>query len=157
MKNLDSDKMMDGPSFAGNLECDSAKWVEIDGTMKYEVKFRFHRGGLRESLATTIKVYSYDELLQAINKEYDNPKYFESLSFEYIGIDSRINQTSYYVIGKRADQDSRVVGMSNGEFNKEKSVSESISDFKKSLKPGLLKFEKHVLNPLGFKLKEKYR
>ena len=138
-------------------DLDSAKWAEIDGTMKYEVKFRFQRGGLRESLATTIKVYSYEELLQAINKESDSLKDIVSLSFEYIGIDSRINQPTYYVVAEQPGKDPRVVGMSNGKFDKEKSVSESISEFKESFKPALLKVEKYVLKPLGLKLKAKYR
>tara|TARA_B100001167_G_C16516405_1_gene188034 strand:- start:307 stop:438 length:132 start_codon:yes stop_codon:yes gene_type:complete len=40
---------------------------------------------------------------------------------------------------------------------KYKSLSDSIDELKESFKPALLNFEKHVLNPLGFQLKEKYR
>lgn len=54
------------------------------------VTFRFHRGGLKESLDTSIEVESVDKLFETIK-----PKGFMNVS--YYGYDSRIKWETYIV------------------------------------------------------------
>jgi len=65
------------------------------------MKFRFHRGGLKESMKTIIEVNSLFELRQALG----NPNY---ITFKHIGMDARINWDTYYVIA-----DDKIIGMSD--------------------------------------------
>ncbi len=80
-------------------------------------KFRFHTGGLKESLETQTTTTSYEHLLQIVNDKYTLQNKvpaakFTHLKFEYGGFDNRINQETYYVIAYRPDKH-WVVGMSD--------------------------------------------
>lgn len=65
------------------------------------MKFRFHRGGLEESMKTVVEVKSIVDLARIL----DCPSKIE---FEHIGMDDRINWDTYYVIA-----DNMIVGMSD--------------------------------------------
>lgn len=68
--------------------------------------FRFHRGGLKESMETVIEVNSMNELIDAIGFPHE-------ITFQHIGMDTRVNWDTYYVIA-----DDKVIGMSNSKvFN----------------------------------------
>jgi len=64
------------------------------------MKFRFHRGGLKESMLTVTTVNSLDELEELLGTK--------DISFDYIGMDKRINWNTYYVMA-----DGYVAGMSD--------------------------------------------
>lgn len=53
--------------------------------------FRFHRGGLKESLATSVRINSLDDLCKLFHV---GPK---RLRFEYYGYDERIDKHCYIV------------------------------------------------------------
>ncbi len=65
------------------------------------MRFRFHRGGLEESLKTTIEINSIEELKSKIG----NPT---NIEFQHCGMDARINWDTYYVIA-----DDKIIGMSD--------------------------------------------
>src|SRR3954467_11482087 len=83
------------------------------------MKYRDHRGSLKESMETTQEFTTKEQLLAHLNAEY-YPKPVLDVSFRYAGYDPRIAQGTWHVIAHTAD---RVVyaGMSNaGSFdNKE--------------------------------------
>ncbi len=67
------------------------------------MKFRFHRGGLKESLKTTIIINSMEELREKLG----NPA---TIKFQHLGIDTRINWDTYYVVA-----DNKIIGMSDSD------------------------------------------
>lgn len=83
--------------------------------------FRWHRGGLEESLATTIEVQSFDEIENLlINNSSDQgiPNgYFSNIRTRYIADDSaRCGEewkTTYYVIADNVHHTDCAVGMCN--------------------------------------------
>lgn len=64
------------------------------------MKFRFHRGSLDESLATTVEVDSLLELRRIIEKEWQLGD--ESLSIESYGYDERIGWDTHIVLWKNS-------------------------------------------------------
>jgi hypothetical protein len=68
------------------------------------MKFRFHRGGFNESMATTIEVHSMEELAEKI----EFPK---EIVFQPCGVDARNGWNTFYVIA-----DDKIVGMSDGSY-----------------------------------------
>ena len=66
------------------------------------MKFRFHRGGFKESMETTIEVKDIEELAEAL----EFPK---EIVFQPCGIDERNGWDTFYVIA-----DDKIVGMSDG-------------------------------------------
>lgn len=66
------------------------------------MKFRFHRGGFDESMATTIEVDNIEHLASVL-------KFPHEITFQHCGIDSRNGWDTYYVIANDC-----VVGMSDG-------------------------------------------
>lgn len=67
------------------------------------VKFRFHRGGLKEAMETVIEVGNKEELKQAIIQHYkdNNIEEFtpdvENITIEPYGYDNRIDWDTYIV------------------------------------------------------------
>lgn len=82
-------------------------------------RFRFHRGGLAESLATQIKVRNLKDVEKASNGQYpkESPFIVKDLKCEYYGKDDR--QGAYpqtYLITARNEYEPRerfVLGMSD--------------------------------------------
>lgn len=74
------------------------------------MKYREHRGGLKESMDTMITVNSFKELFDAVFAKW--PK-MTGIKFEYMGIDHRIEWHTYFVMIQLGD-DWIPVGMSDG-------------------------------------------
>lgn len=83
------------------------------------MKFRFHRGGLKESLATTVEVNTIDELKKYIEKqECYLEGTIEDILFEYSYFDERTRWNTYYVsYKKKGIKSTFLVGMSDGKLN----------------------------------------
>jgi len=73
--------------------------------------FRYHRGGLTESMATTIEIESKKELISILNKNIFGTD-FENITIEPYCFDSRINWDTYIV----HLEDYGVIGFTNGEL-----------------------------------------
>ena len=67
------------------------------------MKFRFHRGGLGESMATMTTIDTREQLELIVGGP---------VTFSYVGYDDRIAWDTYYVSDKNG-----VVGMSDGKFD----------------------------------------
>jgi len=81
------------------------------------MKYRHHRGGLEDSLKTTIEVDNINDLKAYINESYAFGDNVEELKFEYIGMDDRINWDTYMVLMRLKDSDKfMVAGMSDGKL-----------------------------------------
>lgn len=82
------------------------------------MKYRDHRGGLDESMATQIEVNNIDELKDHLNKTWNGlGTTVEEIKFEYYGYDSRINWNTHLVsVRLNVDDFFTVVGMSDGKF-----------------------------------------
>lgn len=81
------------------------------------MRYRDHRGSLKESLKTTIEVNSVEEIISHLNEMYDyHPgRQVEEIKFEYGGWDARINWNFYYVLQKQqGDTFFTVAGMADG-------------------------------------------
>lgn len=74
--------------------------------------FRFHRGGLAESMKTAVEVKTLQELRNIIEKELQT-ELIADLEFKYVGFDNRVNWNTYYVTTHTALYGKHVVGMSN--------------------------------------------
>ena len=75
------------------------------------MKFRHHRGGLKESMNTTVEVQTIDELKRVISFNVEDVK------FEYAGMDERTGWNTFYVLAKRYGRDEfHVAGMSDSEL-----------------------------------------
>ena len=80
-----------------------------------KIKFRFHKGGLDESMATVVEVESLDELKAIIEKDWELP--IHSIRLKYYCYDSRINWDSYIVMITIVNNKSEFpVGFTNGTF-----------------------------------------
>lgn len=78
------------------------------------MKFREHRGGLKESMETERDIKSFDELWELLESIWGD---IELISFQHIGMDARINWDTYYVLVKRPqDDESFPAGMSDSKF-----------------------------------------
>lgn len=82
--------------------------------------FRFHRGGLAESLETMIEVQNFADIEAAVekgNEECGMPGLFYNLRTAECGDDSwRLGdewKTTYYVVADVRGESTAVVGMSN--------------------------------------------
>ena len=82
--------------------------------------FRWHRGGLEESLATTVEVRGFSAIERMITGENDQgfpAGYFSNVRAMYVGDDSaRCGdewRESYYVIADCQAHESAVLGMCN--------------------------------------------
>lgn len=76
------------------------------------MKFRFHRGGLEDSMKTQVEFKSLDELKGIIDNWLTVRKSNSvELRFEYRGFDERISQETYYVIVR--DSPDYIVGMTD--------------------------------------------
>jgi hypothetical protein len=82
------------------------------------MRYRHHRGGLEESLDTTVKVNSLEELLAHINKVWKPfGKIVEEIKFDYACMDDRTGWDTYYVLQRLQGEDRwTVAGMSDGNF-----------------------------------------
>lgn len=84
------------------------------------MKFRFHTGGLKESMATMIEVKNLQELKDAVNGKWQQfNRSVEKLRFDHYGFDSRIGWNTYLVLCKLTGMDNYIpVGMSdNNKFD----------------------------------------
>lgn len=76
--------------------------------------FRFHRGGLEESMQTVIEIETFDQLVAHITSNYDVPAAKITVS-KYI-YDDRINWDTYIVnltMGLDVEQSTHPVGFLN--------------------------------------------
>lgn len=75
------------------------------------IKFRFHRGGFKESIETCTSIESYHDLCEHIFNETG----FSDISFKYTIFDERCGWDTWYVcFGKYKDVKTKgVIGMSN--------------------------------------------
>jgi hypothetical protein len=82
------------------------------------MKFRHHRGGLEDSLKTTIEVKSLEELMVHLDAGWKcYGKAIEEIKFDYVGMDERIGWDTYYVLQRLQGEDQwTVAGMSDGVF-----------------------------------------
>lgn len=80
------------------------------------MKFRYHRGGLEESLATTIEVYSLDELMTDLKDKLESKTFqISSIRFKDYGYDKRAWGKNYLVLVlNKWDGVESVAGMSDG-------------------------------------------
>jgi len=76
-------------------------------------EFRFHRGGLQESMDTRVNVRNIDDLVNVINKEFTyGPKITkDEITIEPYGNDKRIAWHTHIVIGPHG-----VIVFMNGDF-----------------------------------------
>ena len=83
------------------------------------MKYRDHKGGLEESLATTIDVNSSSDIIAHLNLFYNQfGVEVEEIKFEHCGYDHRINWDTYYVLARlNGSAEFRINGMSDGVFN----------------------------------------
>lgn len=83
--------------------------------------FRFHRGSLADSLATTIEVEGLHDLVEKINAEFDTfapSGYLQNIHIDSTPRkDSRLpldwNGMSYYVVADFEEYKGQCIGMSN--------------------------------------------
>lgn len=82
--------------------------------------FRWHRGGLDESLATTVEVGSFADIERMITGENDQgfpAGYFSNVRAKYAGADSarcgKDWESTYYVVADCQAHESTVLGMCN--------------------------------------------
>lgn len=82
--------------------------------------FRWHRGGLDESLATTVEVGSFldiDRMITGVNDQGFPAGYFSNVRAKYVGDDSeRCGEewkATYYVVADCQAHESAVLGMCN--------------------------------------------
>lgn len=61
------------------------------------IKFRFHRGTLKESLQTVVEIGSRAELAERIGRELGRDVSPESLKIQAYGFDNRIGWDGYMV------------------------------------------------------------
>jgi hypothetical protein len=85
---------------------------------RFEMKFRYHRGGLDDSLKTTINVDSEQDLINHMNSKYSHMgATVEEIDFYHVGFDERINWDTYYVSCRlKGESEWFVAGMSDGIF-----------------------------------------
>lgn len=77
------------------------------------MKYRDHRGGLKESMDTVLEFGLFSEL-EAHLKNLNSKKVVE-IKFEYVGFDVRIGWDTYYVLQRLEGQrNCTVAGMSDG-------------------------------------------
>lgn len=91
------------------------------------MKYRHHRGGLEESLKTTVEVSTLEELIIHLNAVWGCwGKIVEEVKFQYCGMDERIDWDTYYVLQRLHGEDTwTVAGMSDGVFEEEEEVTKS--------------------------------
>lgn len=80
-----------------------------------KVRFRMHRGGLLESLATTVSVESLDDVLKVVEElqpfsVFYNPNKCRKLSCEFYCNDDRINWETWAI----KDGNGHIIGFSDG-------------------------------------------
>lgn len=75
------------------------------------IRFRFHRGGLKESMETATTIKNYECLSQYIYEETG----FSDISFEYAKYDERIDWDTWYVCFNRYHEfkSKGVIGMAD--------------------------------------------
>jgi len=83
---------------------------------KIYMKFRFHKGKLKDSLLTVIDVKNEEELKNEISKFYNDE--VKKLSISYLCYDKRIGWKTYVVINDKDGKGSYVCGFLNGCFVK---------------------------------------
>lgn len=59
------------------------------------MKFRQHRGGLKESLETTVEVFTFPELAEVVHAIWPE---MTGIKLEHIGTDDRIGWDTYNVV-----------------------------------------------------------
>lgn len=78
------------------------------------MKFREHRGGLQESMSTERTIGSFDELWELLESIWGD---IELVSFKHIGVDTRVNWDTYYVMAAVPGKDEPIIaGMSDSKF-----------------------------------------
>lgn len=84
------------------------------------MKYRDHRGGLSESMKTVIEVNSEQEIIDHLNKYWnDVGKSVEKIKFEYACYDNRIGWDTWYVLQRLSgEREFTVAGMSDGKLEK---------------------------------------
>lgn len=78
--------------------------------VNWPIKFRFHRGGLEESMETIIEVKDLNEIVKFL-KAKEPGAYVGFLSCKYYGFDDRINWDTWIVL-----DDGYPLGFSDGEL-----------------------------------------
>lgn len=79
------------------------------------MKYRDHKGGLEESMATVQEFETKEELLEYLDKRW--AFMVEDISFKHMGYDDRVDWDTYYVLAHLAGfKKPVVVGMSNDKF-----------------------------------------
>lgn len=79
--------------------------------------FRFHRGGLSESMATVIEVQSLSDLKKILDEEdskYGSGEQIKCLTCESYGFDNRINWDTHIITAHYDNGEYYVRGFSNG-------------------------------------------
>jgi hypothetical protein len=81
--------------------------------------FRWHRGGLEESLATMVEVQSFEDIERKIDVEWNNliPNYFTNINTSFCGDDSeRLGEDwkeTYYVVADCKEGKGCAIGFCN--------------------------------------------
>lgn len=75
------------------------------------MKFRFHRGGLDDSMKTQVLIFTEVHLKKHIEKHI--PSFKGDLQFKHIGFDDRIGWDTWYVLGDCFGEKNIVIGMAD--------------------------------------------
>ena len=83
------------------------------------MRYRDHKGSLRESMKTERKVKSKSDIINHLNKMYKPfGAEIEEIKFKHVGMDERIGWETYYVLQRfKGNKDFTVAGMSDGCFD----------------------------------------
>lgn len=80
------------------------------------MRYRDHKGSLKESLKTTITVDAIKDLQSHLESQDIFNRKIETIKFEYIGFDYRIAWNSYYVLQKFKNADNFTVAGISDDF-----------------------------------------
>lgn len=82
------------------------------------MKYRDHRGGLKESMETQIEVNNKQDIINHLNDFFNEfGETVEEIKFEYVGLDKRTGWNTYYVLKRyKNKKEFSVAGMSNDQF-----------------------------------------
>ena len=83
-----------------------------------KMRYRDHRGTLKESMKTVIEVSSINDIICHLNKDYKRfNKKIKEIKFERVGLDERIKWDTYYVLQRfKGENNFTIAGMSDGCF-----------------------------------------
>ncbi len=97
------------------------------------MKYRDHRGSLKQSMKTVIEVSSIDDIINHLNSVSFYKKVVK-IKFEYACYDERIGWNTYYVLAKyKGERGFKVAGMADGKLTKRSYISQSKADTKQRI------------------------